>query len=186
MRAWVGSIVATVLLVGCGKQAPTERVDLARGFEPGDLIEEPRHVWDGLAWAPSDRASDPYGMWVTGALPPEQWTPVGPGLWTAPRPVGNVELLQSGSIPDRLRSDEVAFERVGADFRIEDLANVPPGRFAAVFDTVYLKLEPDQALPEGLRFETFVTRGAEYEGAWRVELGRWTAYGVPVWTGGSE
>jgi arylsulfatase A-like enzyme len=186
MRSLRWMVPLALSALGCGGAEVGVRRDLARGFEPGAVLDGALDWGEGLRLAPSDRSSEPWGLWIGATLPPEAWSPLTDGLWSAPRAVGNVALLLSAETPERLRTPAGELERVRLEDGAPDLDAIRPGSFALVLDRVYLALEPGQSPPEGLTLESLVSRGFERDGSWRVELGRWAADGVPVWSGTSE
>jgi hypothetical protein len=66
---------------------------------------------------------------------------------------------------------------------LADASRIEPGSFTAVANAVFLALAPGEEPPERTELEVYLSRGAERDGRWRVELGRFTADGIPVLPG---
>ncbi len=192
--AVVLAAIASLLPTACGPaQDPVQDelpLRLAAGFSPsfdyGDRTPFGRTT-DYPVSASTRRGDGPAtNIWLECELPAEAWTRIAPGTYLADRPLGSTSWRLSDDENERLSAGGRNFERIDLDEAPSDPSEGRPGTFASFGDSIFLRLELDESVPEAAVYAVSLPRGERRDGAWRLELGQWSAEAVPVFTGAAE
>ena len=186
----IAALAVALLSAACGGDGGPRTLPLARGFTPSADVAPGTALGgaaSGLQLWPAVEEDHGQAVWIGAAIPRSAWVgPVGPGLWVAPRPVGNAAWLQRASAPIELRAGPLQYEYVPYSTELDPEESAVPGTFSPVLDEIFLCLAPGEEPPAEATYRVLVGRGEEREGAWHLPLGRWSAEGLPVWPGFRE
>ncbi len=178
-------------LAGCGDR-PTlpDHQRLAQGFLPPPIGELGQLDWHGH---PVSLASDADGTRFSVSLDAKSWASLGQGVWRAARPFGGLargtdSTLVGGGGPlhqPRLKAKEhqqVALQGLELNDELHALLGTIKKRpaFLLAGPWVYLLLDATASVPPSLALSESLDLGTGKSGAWRVELGPYSAEGIPL------
>ena len=184
-------LVFASVLAGCGAEsAPPGHRRLAQGFVPPPIVSQGQLVWHGH---PVSMTSDSRGTRFSVSLDAESWASLGRGVWRAARPFGGLaqgtdSTLVGGGRPLRqpkLKAREhqqVALQGLELHDDLHALLGTIKKRpaFLLAGPWVYLLLEGAASVPPSLTLSETLDLGTGKSGAWRVDLGPYSAEGLPL------
>ena len=187
----IRSLVISLALVGatgCGDEAKTAAprwIDLARGFEPVDLLDVAGSWPSERTGGATTRAMrDADGIvWIETAIARDEWRPDEygrEGAWFTDRPwSGGFGLAGNGAL--RLEGGGRVFER-----RPGHKQRLVPGLCYIDEERIYITIEPDAEPPAETIFALSADQGESVDGVWRVQTLDHVGAGIPVHPGHTE
>lgn len=173
-------------VLGCGSEAepPRDRhwIRLADATDATHTLVEREDIAYDEAGAPAVRLRGPGGSrWLETTIGATEWQPfeeLGEGVWFAPVKTWSVGRADGGA-SQRLSAAERHFEHAPPDVMANSW-DFPTGSFSASKRGVFLKLAPDEPLPEASVLAVRLQTRHQVDGTWRISGRRFSGEGFAL------